>query len=55
MNKISITDLIKLCNVNRNTFYYHFEDIYELIIWMFNEEIKKIIDEADKLMQELFK
>lgn len=48
MNKISITDLIKLCNVNRNTFYYHFEDIYELIIWMFNEEIKKIIDEADK-------
>lgn len=48
MNKISITDLIKYCNINRNTFYYHFEDIYDLLTWMFNEEIKKLIEKSNK-------
>ena len=25
--KITVTEIITDCNVNRNTFYYHFEDI----------------------------
>lgn len=32
-NKISISDLTKRCGLNRMTFYYHFRDIYELMIW----------------------
>ena len=32
-NKISITDLTSRCGLNRMTFYYHFKDIYELMIW----------------------
>ena len=32
-NKITITDLTKKCGLNRMTFYYHFENIYELMIW----------------------
>lgn len=32
-NKITITDLTAKCGVNRMTFYYHFENIYELMIW----------------------
>lgn len=32
-NKITITDLTKKCGLNRMTFYYHFDDIYELMIW----------------------
>ena len=39
MNKITVNDLIKYCQLNRNTFYYHFEDIHDLINWMFNEEL----------------
>ena len=49
MNKITVNDLIKYCQLNRNTFYYHFEDIHDLINWMFNEEVKKIIDNFDKI------
>ena len=54
MNKITVNDLIKYCNLNRNTFYYHFEDIYNLINWMFNEEVKKIIESCDTSNYENF-
>ncbi len=54
MNKISVNDLIKYCNFNRNTFYYHFEDIYDLIDWIFNEEVKTIIENFDKTNYENF-
>ena len=29
--KITVSELIKTCGINRNTFYYHFEDIYALL------------------------
>lgn len=30
-DKITVTALIKECNISRNTFYYHYEDIYALL------------------------
>ena len=38
LSKITINDIVKDSRVNRNTFYYHFEDINSLIKWMFQEE-----------------
>ena len=32
-NKITIADLTARCGVNRMTFYYHFDNIYGLMIW----------------------
>ncbi len=32
-DKISISDLTARCGLTRMTFYYHFNDIYELMIW----------------------
>ena len=31
LEKITVTALIKECNIGRNTFYYHYEDIYVLL------------------------
>ena len=28
---ISITEIVKSADINRNTFYYHFKDIYEFV------------------------
>ncbi|MDD5888853.1 MAG: TetR/AcrR family transcriptional regulator C-terminal domain-containing protein [bacterium] len=44
INKITVNDLVTYCHVNRNTFYYHFEDIYALISFIFNDEVAKIMD-----------
>jgi probable dihydroxyacetone kinase regulator len=32
-NKITISDITAKCGLNRMTFYYHFDNIYELMIW----------------------
>ena len=29
--KITVQDIVTECNINRNTFYYHFTDITELL------------------------
>ena len=50
LNKITVTDIIKDCNVNRKTFYYHFEDIYDLLKWMFEEEAINVIKHFDLLI-----
>ena len=38
LNKITINDITEDCGVNRMTFYYHFQDIYDLIEWICLEE-----------------
>ena len=44
LNRISVKDIVERCGINRNTFYYHFEDIPALV-----EEIVKA--EADDIMR----
>lgn len=33
LDKITIQDLTDDCGISRTTFYYHFQDIYELVEW----------------------
>lgn len=37
-SKITVSEIIADCGVNRKTFYYHFEDIYALLHWMLEQE-----------------
>ena len=41
MEKITVKDLVEICGVNRQTFYYHFDDIYDLLEWVFEEDAKR--------------
>lgn len=43
LNKISISEITSECGVNRKTFYYHFEDIYNLLMWVFDEEAVEVV------------
>ena len=38
IDKITVKDIVEDCGVNRHTFYYHFQDIYELIEWFCLDE-----------------
>ena len=42
LDNIRVKDIAEDVGVNRQTFYYHFTDIYALVEWMFEEEAKKI-------------
>jgi len=40
-DKISVGDIAAYCNVNRQTFYYHFQDKYDLLTWIYYEDYYK--------------
>ena len=50
LSKITVSDIIADCGVNRKTFYYHFEDIYALLKWMLEEEAVNVVKQFDLLV-----
>ncbi len=47
MEKIKIKDLTDACGIRRQNFYYHFNDIYDLMNWMFHEEALPLLEQHD--------
>lgn len=54
MNRITIHDLTERCGIRRQNFYYHFEDVYDLMRWMFQQEALTLLEgrEGTLLWQE---
>ncbi len=44
LDQITVTDIVNRCGVNRNTFYYYFEDVYALIDEIFREQTNELLD-----------
>ena len=38
LDKITVTELVKRCNVSRQTFYYYFKDVYAVLDSIFKRE-----------------
>ena len=47
-NKITITDIANNCAINRQTFYYHFQDIKDLVEWLCIDEVDNILNKNDE-------
>lgn len=45
LDQITVRDIVEDCQVSRNTFYYHFEDIPQLLESVINAETERIIQE----------
>lgn len=43
IDKITVVDLVKACNISRQTFYYHFQDIFEVCEWGLKERMRQIM------------
>ncbi|MDO5118274.1 MAG: TetR family transcriptional regulator [Eggerthellaceae bacterium] len=46
IDRISIKEITDVCGLNRQTFYYHFKDIYDLIKWMYVYDINEAMAET---------
>ena len=44
LNKITVKDIVDRCDINRNTFYYHFQDLYAVIEWICCKELMEEVD-----------
>ena len=42
MDKVTVRDIVEECGINRNTFYYYYKDIYDLLEDVFKEELKRL-------------
>ena len=47
IDKITIRDITDLCDMRRQNFYYHFQDIYDLMHWMFQQEAVSLLEKYE--------
>ena len=43
LDNITVRDITDECHLNRQTFYYHFHDIYELLEWTIEKEAARLV------------
>lgn len=43
LDKINVVDITDKCGLTRNTFYYHFHDVYDALNCYFTNEIEKML------------
>lgn len=42
LDRITIKEIVEDCGINRQTFYYNFQDVYALLDWIFQQETVKL-------------
>lgn len=45
LDRITVTAVARECGVNRQTFYYHFADVYDLVAWIYSSEADAALGE----------
>lgn len=49
LKQITVRDIVDDCGINRNTFYYHFQDIPQLVETIIQDEAEQLISEHSSL------
>lgn len=50
LSKITVSEIVADCGINRKTFYYHFEDIQALLKWTLEQEAVEVVKKFDLLL-----
>ncbi|MDU7150923.1 MAG: TetR/AcrR family transcriptional regulator C-terminal domain-containing protein [Peptoniphilus grossensis] len=50
LHNITVTELAKACNIERKTFYYHYDNLTELVKEIFDEELDRVIEEFNETL-----
>lgn len=50
IDKITVKDIVEKCNITRQTFYYHFQDIMDVIEWSMQQRMEEILSKSLKVI-----
>ncbi|MGO3751969.1 MAG: TetR/AcrR family transcriptional regulator [Peptoniphilaceae bacterium] len=50
LHNVTVTELAKRCKIERKTFYYHYENLSQLIKEIFHEELEIVIKEFNETL-----
>lgn len=42
-DKITVKDLVEVCGISRQTFYYHFKDIVDVVEWAAQQGVQRLV------------
>lgn len=48
LDNITVKDIVERADVSRQTFYYHFGDVYQLLDWDFKNMMKKLYEKPEE-------
>ena len=51
INKITVIEIVRECDITRNTFYYHFHDIYDVFNTYLDEQIESLSAQSYESME----
>ena len=51
VDRITVKEITDKCQISRNTFYYHFKDIYDVLEEMLNQRVEQMIETLKLNMQ----
>lgn len=49
LSRVTVADIVQNCGLNRQTFYYHFRDKYDLVHWIYQVEAMAAIEDCRDL------
>jgi len=52
VDKITVKDLVESCGISRQTFYYHFQDIIDVIEWSVERSLSRAVAEGRRINSE---
>ncbi len=50
LHAITVKEITEKCGMHRQTFYYHFEDVHDLVRWMYEEEAFDLLMRSEEVL-----
>ena len=46
IDKVTVKDVVEVCHISRQTFYYHFQDLTDVMEWMLSQTMEQMLTES---------
>lgn len=49
IDKIRVKDIVEACHITRQTFYYHFQDLIDVIDWSLRQAMEELVEKSIRI------